>query len=880
MSKFWFSAQQVLCACSRLLCSGIEWALPWRSVVAVLVLAVGGLPCLTASAQTAGPVGTKFSVASGWAGISSASDGNNFLVALGSDPTVARVAAQLVSHDGTRIGSPIALGTNGQSCCAAGVAFDGTNYLVVWEDDQGIKNSSSPFAVHGRFISTAGVPVGSDLTLTTPGIYFDGVSMLAYAGGKYLLTYTRLINPQLGEDSTNRYIAGRLIAPDGTLGAEFRISGGFGARSGVTTNGENFFVVWGEDSKDYEVRGRFVTPGGVLLNEISINASTAPSDNPVAVSFDGTNYMVVWNDMSPRDVNGYSATGHAFAQRISVADGSLVGAVIEVSTDPGKQVPMSIAFNGNNYVVTWADMTNNSNWDMYGQFVGRDGVLVGNKFAINTDAGNQMGGVGCFSGQCLALISSGIVMGRGGPSQVGEVYGAFLTPTFTATYLDPGYTATSFTTLPFDTRAIAFDQSLNLYTASAANDNSGHVSIVAFSAASGYVSASTVYSYVSSASSVTGLDFYGSQLLVSESYASGNSGKISDAKTGVAIKDLASFRPSGFDARDSTLLTTRLVSDLDFGNVYRLNSDGTLTTLIANIPLRGIATDAAGNIFVSTRNSDFGSFLANSIYKFSAADNFLPATATRIVTLGGGGSTELSFDNLGNLYTLYTADPLAPTSTEIIRISPIGSNASTSVNLVPGWNLLGNSVNAPLTVATTFGDAAKVSTVWKWVASGTTPTVTYPNWAFYSPAQSDGGQAYAASKGLDFLTTINAGDGFWVNAATAFTVQLPAGTALTSASFQGMASGWHLIATGDAQTPNAFNTALSLTPPGPGSVAQNVTSLWAWDNTASKWYFYAPSLQAQSANALTDYISANGYLDFTQASKTLGPGVGFWVNKP
>jgi hypothetical protein len=31
--------------------------------------------------------------------------------------------------------------------------------------------------------------------------------------------------------------------------------------------------------------------------------------------------------------------------------------------------------------------------------------------------------------------------------------------------------------------------------------------------------------------------------------------------------------------------------------------------------------------------------------------------------------------------------------------------------------------------------------------------------------------------------------------------------------------------------------------------------------------------------ALSDYIANKGYLDFTQRSKTLGNGTGFWVNR-
>ena len=78
----------------------------------------------------------------------------------------------------------------------------------------------------------------------------------------------------------------------------------------------------------------------------------------------------------------------------------------------------------------------------------------------------------------------------------------------------------------------------------------------------------------------------------------------------------------------------------------------------------------------------------------------------------------------------------------------------------------------------------------------------------------------------------------------------------------------------------AFNLSLSATPPAAGVVPINLTSLWAWDTALSKWYFYAPSLEAQGGTALTDYITSKAYLDFTQHSKKLGNGLGFWVNKP
>ena len=226
-----------------------------------------------------------------------------------------------------------------------------------------------------------------------------------------------------------------------------------------------------------------------------------------------------------------------------------------------------------------------------------------------------------------------------------------------------------------------------------------------------------------------------------------------------------------------------------------------------------------------------------------------------------------------------------PTTTTTYMVSGINANGTgaaanatvavsnaNSLNLTSGWNLSGNSVNTPLTVATAFGNVANVTSVWKWNSTAT-------KWVFYSPEQSDGGAAYATSNGYEPLTTINAGEGFWVNAKQAFTTQLPFGTTIAASSFKNLPAGWSLVATGDNPTAKGFNIEVSSTPPSPGAVPNNVVNLWAWDSTSNKWYFYDPSLDATGGTALKDYINTNGYLDFAATNKTLGPGTGFWVRR-
>ena len=217
-------------------------------------------------------------------------------------------------------------------------------------------------------------------------------------------------------------------------------------------------------------------------------------------------------------------------------------------------------------------------------------------------------------------------------------------------------------------------------------------------------------------------------------------------------------------------------------------------------------------------------------------------------------------------------------ATERTQSIYVGSTAT--LNLVAKWNLLGNSMNAMLTVADIFNDTSKVNTVWKWMPATR-------RWAFYTPSMNDGGAAYAASKSYDFLTTINGGEGYWVNANSAFSVSIPGGSAVNAIYFQDkpviaqnkLLQGWNLIAIGDNLMPSDFNKQMSTTlPTQQGVIPENITTLWAWDSVLSSWYFYAPSME--SSGVLGSYITSKGYLDFSLKGKTLDPTTGFWVNKP
>ena len=226
------------------------------------------------------------------------------------------------------------------------------------------------------------------------------------------------------------------------------------------------------------------------------------------------------------------------------------------------------------------------------------------------------------------------------------------------------------------------------------------------------------------------------------------------------------------------------------------------------------------------------------------------------------------------------------TTTTVGSVTTTTAGLSPKVSLASGWNLLGNGFNFGIDVATIFGDTSQFVTVWKWVASSS-------SWAFYAPSMtSDALATYAASKGYQVLTTINPGEGFWVNAkqASATPLDMRSDPSVDPSPFQAsnfalgggnqLSSGWGLIAIGERKSPKEFNQAYNLfaAPPSVGGavVAENVTTIWAWDNQNSGWYFYAPSLE--NKGTLSNYITQKQYKDF--GANKLQPTTGFWVNMP
>jgi hypothetical protein len=301
------------------------------------------------------------------------------------------VKAVRVGADGTVLdASPIVLDTATTSINQFPpytVSSDGTNWSVMWKD---LDSTGSKWILVGSKVAPDGTVMnpGGRMLRQTFGNDFIGFADLAFAGDEYLGTWL-----EYGADAVSPVIkAQRFDLNLNPVGAPVTVdnySQTHAYRPNVATDGTNFLVTWSEDRFAYrQVFAARISHAGAVLDPNGIEVTpygiaTTSHDNDVM--FDGTNYVVVYNDQ-PSETN-FDQDIHA--QRISPA-GTLVGAPIIVDDAPNNQQRPAVAPVANGGVqAVWLDWAAGTDSDINGAQIAADGAVSAIK-PISTGAPRQL----------------------------------------------------------------------------------------------------------------------------------------------------------------------------------------------------------------------------------------------------------------------------------------------------------------------------------------------------------------------------------------------------------------------------------------------------------------------------------------------------------
>ncbi|TES91008.1 MAG: T9SS type A sorting domain-containing protein [Candidatus Cloacimonadota bacterium] len=165
-------------------------------------------------------------------------------------------------------------------------------------------------------------------------------------------------------------------------------------------DGSNFLVVWAAYELNINsIYGVRISPGGSILDSTPIIISQGPDAKYApAVSFDGSNYMVIWNDSR---LNGTEYD--QWAARVTPEGLLLDTNGIPVDTSKGYQFDPSITFLNPYYLAVWTDDGSGSP-DIFGKRISPPGSLIDTAaIPICTVTGMQIGAA-AFAGSEKFLV--------------------------------------------------------------------------------------------------------------------------------------------------------------------------------------------------------------------------------------------------------------------------------------------------------------------------------------------------------------------------------------------------------------------------------------------------------------------------------------------
>jgi hypothetical protein len=254
------------------------------------------------------------------------------------------------------------------------VGFDGTNYLVVWQDEQ----PGTEFDLYGARVDTSGfvldtpaITISSEVAWQwNPAIAFDSTNYLVVWDDFRSLSSLEIYGTRIDQSGT-------VLDPEGIV---ISIGINFQELPSIAFDGSHYMVVW-QDHRNgsFDICGARVDQSGTILDPAGIAISdTGDEQKNPAIAFDGTNYLVVWQDTR-------NDSGDIYGSRVNQSGIILDTTGISISTAMGRQFCPAIAFDGANYLVVWQDTSSISCHDIYGTRVTPSGIVLDpDGFAIST----------------------------------------------------------------------------------------------------------------------------------------------------------------------------------------------------------------------------------------------------------------------------------------------------------------------------------------------------------------------------------------------------------------------------------------------------------------------------------------------------------------
>jgi hypothetical protein len=240
------------------------------------------------------------------------------------------------------------------------------DWLVAWEDYRNGRERdiyATRVSATGEALDVPAIPIATgSREQYSPAVAFDGTN--------WLVVFVE-------DPTQGRSVYGKRVDRNGTVldtaPIPIAANGNYHYTPAVSHDGTNWLVVYWREP-DYNLWGKRVSPSGSVLDPSGIPISTATSSQRFPdVAYDGTNWLVVWQDYR----YSAGLTSVLFGARVTSAGTvlepngfQLSGARLAQETRP------AVTHNGTDWIVSWADARSNDHFDIFGTRVRPNGTVL------------------------------------------------------------------------------------------------------------------------------------------------------------------------------------------------------------------------------------------------------------------------------------------------------------------------------------------------------------------------------------------------------------------------------------------------------------------------------------------------------------------------
>ncbi|MEO0080107.1 MAG: hypothetical protein ABIK44_05470 [candidate division WOR-3 bacterium] len=297
------------------------------------------------------------------------------------------------------------------------IAFDGTNWLVVWQDKRGDRE-----AVWGARVNSAGVLLDSGNILIADDADARYRPSVAFNGTCYLVVWH-------DDRNASHDIYGARVTPAGVVldpeGIPISTAGNAQRYPAVAAGGGDFLVVWQDkrNTASWDIYGSRVNSAGVVLDTAGIAISTAPRDQEYPqVASNGTDYLVVWSDRRDDSLTAKDV----YAARVTTQGVVLDPQGIAIANLSENQEWPGVASDGTNWLVVWEDSRSVGDCNIYGARVSGTGIVLDpNGVPVVATADWQEDGRVAFDGTNYVVVWEDYRFSGG---EEGDIFAARVTP--------------------------------------------------------------------------------------------------------------------------------------------------------------------------------------------------------------------------------------------------------------------------------------------------------------------------------------------------------------------------------------------------------------------------------------------------------------------